>query len=79
MADRTTEEIKHELESERERLGDAVRTLRFKATRVRRTLPFVAVGLTAAGVLAGLGRKRVFGGDAPETAKRGRRSRFDRD
>jgi len=79
MAGRTTEEVKHDLESERERLGEAVHTLRFQATRVRRKLPFVAVGITAVGVLAGLARKRVSGGDAPETGKRGRRSRFGRD
>ncbi len=79
MADRTTEQVKSELESERERLGDAVHTLHRQARSVRRKLPFVVVGLAAAGVLAGIVRRRVSEHDVPETGRRARRSRADRD
>ena len=56
MAARTTEDVKQDIESERERLGDAVHTLRGQAVKVRRRLPFVAIGVAAVGVLAGLAR-----------------------
>jgi chaperonin cofactor prefoldin len=59
MAGRTTEDVKHELESERERLGDAVHTLRSQAGRARRKLPLVAAALAAAGVAVGVVRKRL--------------------
>jgi hypothetical protein len=58
MASRTTEDVKHEIETEREALGDAVDTLRGQALRVRRKLPFVAAGIAAVAVVAGLVRHR---------------------
>ena len=61
MASRTTEDVKHEIETEREALGDAVDTLRGQALRVRRKLPFVAAGIAALAVVAGLVRHRVSG------------------
>ena len=59
MTSRTTEDVKHEIETEREALGDAVGTLRGQALRVRRMLPFVAAGVAAL-VVAGLVSRRVF-------------------
>jgi hypothetical protein len=58
MASRTTEDVKHEIETEREALGDAVDTLRGQALRIRRKLPFVAAGVAAVVVVAGLIRRR---------------------
>jgi hypothetical protein len=72
MASRTTEHVKHEIETEREALGDAVDTLRGQALRVRRKLPFVAAGIAAVAVVAGIVRHRVFRHHAQETKGRGR-------
>ena len=75
MPSRTTEDVKHEIETEREALGDAVDTLRGQALRVRRKLPFVAAGVAALAVVAGLVRRRVSRHHAPETKGRARFSR----
>ena len=58
MPSRTTEDVKNEIETEREALGDAVDTLRGQALRIRRKLPFVAAGVAAVVVVAGLIRRR---------------------
>jgi hypothetical protein len=72
MASRTTEHVKHEIETEREALGDAVDTLRGQALRVRRKLPFVAAGIAAVAVVAGIVRHRVFRHHAQESKGRAR-------
>jgi hypothetical protein len=59
MASRSPDEVKRELESERERLGDAVHTLRSQAGTVRRRLPIVALGAAAAGFVLRTIAKRV--------------------
>ncbi len=79
MAGRSTEEVRRELESERERLGDAVRTMRTKAGAARRKLPFVAVGAAGASLLLRTASKRVFGRKATGTEKRARFSFLGRD
>ncbi|HEY8774623.1 MAG TPA: hypothetical protein VIM05_08645 [Gaiellaceae bacterium] len=61
MADRSTQDIRRDLESERERLGDAVSTLRKKAQAVRRRLPLLAVGAAGASLVLRTASKRVFG------------------
>jgi hypothetical protein len=58
MANRTTEDVKQEIETEREALGDAVDTLRGQALRVRRKLPYVAAGVAALAAVAALVRRR---------------------
>jgi hypothetical protein len=60
MGARSPDEVKRELESERERLGDAVRTLRSGAETARRRLPLVALAATAAGFVVRTVAKRVF-------------------
>ena len=72
MATRTTETVKNEIETEREALGDAVDTLRGQALSVRRKLPFVAAGVAAIAVVAGLVRRRVSRHRAQETNWRAR-------
>jgi hypothetical protein len=44
---RSEEDVKRELESERERLGDAVTELRSQADRMARRLPIMAVTAVA--------------------------------
>ncbi len=72
MAGRSTEDVRRELESERERLGDAVRTVRTQAGAVRRKLPFLAVGAAGAGLLLRTASKRVFGRKPSGTEQRAR-------
>jgi hypothetical protein len=72
MASRTTEDVRHEIETEREALGDAVDTLRGQALRVRRKLPFVAAGIAGLAVVAGLVRHRVSRQHAQGTKRRAR-------
>jgi hypothetical protein len=55
MGARTTQEVKRELESERERLGDAVMTLRSQAGSAGRKLSAAALGAAGIGIAA-----RVF-------------------
>jgi hypothetical protein len=77
MADRSTQEVRTELEAERERLGDAVQTLRTKAGAARRKLPFVAVGAAGASLLLRTASKRVFRRKPSGTEKRARFSFLD--
>ncbi len=60
MGTRSSEQVKRELESERERLGTAVETLRSRADSVRRKLPFVAVGAAGASIVLRTVAKGVF-------------------
>jgi hypothetical protein len=75
MAGRSVDEVKQELESERERLGTAVHALRGRADTARRRLPLVALGATGAALAA----KLVFRRRARGTEKRARFSFLDRD
>jgi hypothetical protein len=67
MADRTTKEVRRELEHERERLGDAVHTLRSQSGQVARKLSVAALGAAAVGIAA-----RVFRRHEPEKKERAR-------
>jgi hypothetical protein len=79
MADRSTQDIRRDLETERERLGDAVSTLRKKAQAVRRKLPLLAIGAAGGGLVLRTASKRLFGRKAAGTEKRARFSFLDRD
>jgi hypothetical protein len=59
MGARSTEEVRRELESERERLGQAARSLRSQAETVKRKLPVVALGAAGAAVALRLLTKLV--------------------
>jgi hypothetical protein len=72
MADRSSQEVRRELQSERERLGKAIRTFRTKAVALRRKLPILAVGAAGASLLLRTASKRVFGRKPPGTEKRAR-------
>jgi hypothetical protein len=78
MADRSSQELRRELKSERERLRDAVQTLRTKAGAARRKLPLLAVGAAGASLLLRTASKRVFRRKSPGTEKRARFSFLDR-
>ena len=76
---RSPDEVKREIESERERLGDAVTRLRSQASTLRRRLPLVALGAAGAGLVLRTAKKRVV---RRKTAGKERRARFsfrDRD
>ncbi len=88
---RTTEDVRRELESERERLADAVDSLRAEVkdatnvgAKLRGKLPLVAAGALGAGFLiaGGIGAttRLVFrrGREGEEKAKLGRFSLIDR-
>ena len=60
MGARSPDEVKRELESERERLGGAVKTLKSRAGTARRRLPLVALGAAGAGLVVRTAAKRVF-------------------
>jgi hypothetical protein len=60
MAARSADEVKREIESERERLGDAVHILRSQAGTVRRRLPLIAIGVAGAGLVLRTVATRVF-------------------
>ena len=79
MADRSTEDVRRELRSEREHLGDAVQTVRTQAAAVRRKLPLVALGAAGAGLVLRTASRRVFGRKSSGTEKRARLSFLDRD
>jgi len=89
---RTTEEVRRELESERERLAQAVDTLRAEVkeatdvgAKLRGNLPLVAAGALGAGFLVagGIGAtmRLLFrrGREGKEKARFGRFSFVDRD
>jgi glucose-6-phosphate-specific signal transduction histidine kinase len=59
MGARSTEEVRRELASERERLGQAASALRSQAGTVRRKLPLVALGVAGAAVALRLVTKLV--------------------
>jgi hypothetical protein len=70
MVGRSSDEVKRELESEREQLSDAVRVLRRQAGTIRRRLPFVAVGAAGAGLALRVTANRVFGRSSSGRDKR---------
>jgi hypothetical protein len=85
---RTTEEVRRELESERERLAQAVDSLRAEVNvgaKLRGNLPVVAAGALAAGffLAGGIGAtmRLLFrrGREGKEKARVGRFSFVDRD
>ncbi len=60
MGARSPEEVKRELESERERLGAAVGTLRTRGGSAARKAPLVALGAAGLGLAArSVGRRIV--------------------
>jgi len=61
MAARTTKEVRRELQTERERLGEAVHTLRGKAGQAAKKLSLAALGATAVGIAARVFRDRDEG------------------
>ncbi len=70
MADRSADEVRRELESERERLGEAVHRFRSQAVAVRRRLPLVAAGAAGLGLLA-----RTVSGRVSRRAPKGKERR----
>jgi hypothetical protein len=72
MAGRTQQEVKRELESERERLGDAVKTLRSQGQSIARRLPVIALGAAGTGLVFRTLGKRIFHRDSKGSEKRGR-------
>ena len=60
MGARSPEELKRELESERERLGTAVGTLRAQAASVRRRLPLIALAAAGASLALRTAARRLF-------------------
>ena len=60
MGARSPDELKRELESERERLGTAVGTLRSQAAAVRRRLPLIALAAAGTGFALRTVAKRAF-------------------
>jgi hypothetical protein len=74
MAARTRQEVRRELETERERLGDAVKTLRSRAGTAGRKLSVAALGAAAVGIAA-----RVFRGNSMKRKERARLPFLHRD
>ncbi len=58
MAARTKRELRRELETERARLGTAVRTLRTQSGQVAKKLSLAAAGTAAVGIAARVLRRR---------------------
>ncbi|HZO63020.1 MAG TPA: hypothetical protein VFB35_08575 [Gaiellaceae bacterium] len=58
MAARTRDEVRRELETERARLGDAVRTLRAQSGHAARKLSLAALGAAAVGAATRIVRRR---------------------
>ena len=79
MGTRSPDEVKRELESERERLDRAVTTLRSQAATARRRLPLVALGAAGAGLVLRTAKKRVFRRNGSGKDRRARSSFLDRD
>jgi len=79
MADRSTEDVRRELQTEREHLGRAVQAVRGQAAALRRKLPLVALGAAGAGLVLRTAARRVFGRKSPGTEKRARFSFLHRD
>jgi hypothetical protein len=59
MGTRSEEDVKRELESERQRLGDAVTELRSQADRMARRLPIMAVTAVGAALVLRSAAKRL--------------------
>ena len=59
MAARTTDEVRRELETERARLGDAVRVLRSQSGLDAKKLSLAALGAVAAGAVTRAVRRRA--------------------
>jgi hypothetical protein len=59
MPDRSAEQLRHEIASERERLGNAVGDLRSGVDDLRRKLPYVGAVALAAGIVVGIVRRRL--------------------
>ena len=78
---RSSEDVKREIEAERERLGAAVGTLRTRAGAAVRKLPLVVLGAAGVGLGARSVRRRIARSDAPAAGGKERRrfSFFDRD
>ena len=72
MGARSLEEVKQDLESERQRLGKAVHTLRSQANTIRRRLPLVALGATGAGFVLRTVARRVVRRAGPGKESRAR-------
>jgi hypothetical protein len=72
MGSRSTGEVRRELESERERLGDAAQTLRTQSGNVARKVGLTAVGAVAALLVARAVAARVFHRNDPEKDGRAR-------
>jgi len=72
MAGRLPEDVKRELESEREHLGSAVGALRKQAGSLRRKLPLLVLGGAGAALALRTTAKRVFHRRTPGREKRGR-------
>jgi hypothetical protein len=64
MAGRTTKEVRRDIETEREALGDAVHTLRSQSSQVARKLSLAALGAAGVGIAT-----RVFRRHEPEKKK----------
>lgn len=62
MPGRSPDDVKREIETERERLGNAVKKLRSQADTARRKLPFLALGAAGAGLVARTVARRVSRG-----------------
>jgi hypothetical protein len=64
VEERTAEELRHEIEREREQLAAAVTTMRQEASKLRARLPIAAAGALGAGFVLtrGIGAtmRRVF-------------------
>ena len=67
MAGRTTKDIRRELKTEREALGDAVHTLRSQSGRVAKKLSLAALGAAGVGIVT-----RVFRRHEAEKEERAR-------
>jgi hypothetical protein len=61
MGSRSTKDVKRELETERELLGDAVKTFRSKAGSAGRKLSVAALGATGIGLATRVFRHRGAG------------------
>jgi hypothetical protein len=79
MASRSTAQVRSELESERERLGDAAQTLRSQSTTVAKKVALTAAGAVAVVLLARAARTRVSHRRDPGRDKRARLPFLDRD
>jgi hypothetical protein len=60
MGERSPEEIRREIESERERLGTAVGTLRTRTGALAKKLPLVALGAAGLGLAVRTTAKRAL-------------------